>query len=31
MAQAICREVEPEWRQVGASHVACHFAEQVTL
>lgn len=31
MAQAICREVEPEWRQVGLSHVACHFAEQVAL
>ena len=27
MVQPICRDVEPEWRQVGESHVACHFAE----
>ena len=27
MAQPVCREVEPEWRPVGASMVACHFAE----
>ncbi len=27
MAQPVCREMEPEWRVVGASHVACHFAE----
>ncbi len=26
MTQAICRTVEPEWRQVGSSLVACHFA-----
>jgi oligopeptide transport system ATP-binding protein len=27
VAQHICREVEPAWRSVGASMVACHFAE----
>jgi len=27
MARPVCREVEPEWRPVGASMVACHFAE----
>jgi oligopeptide/dipeptide ABC transporter ATP-binding protein len=27
MAQALCRQTEPEWRAVGASMVACHFAE----
>ncbi len=27
VAQGICREVEPAWRPVGASMVACHFAE----
>jgi oligopeptide/dipeptide ABC transporter ATP-binding protein len=26
IAQDICRQVEPEWRQVGESEVACHFA-----
>jgi oligopeptide/dipeptide ABC transporter ATP-binding protein len=26
IAQDICRRVEPEWRQVGESEVACHFA-----
>ncbi|WP_415386127.1 ABC transporter ATP-binding protein [Roseomonas sp. BN140053] len=30
MAQEICRRVEPEWRPVGASMVACHFAEQTS-
>jgi oligopeptide/dipeptide ABC transporter ATP-binding protein len=26
IAQDICRHVEPDWRQVGESEVACHFA-----
>ena len=26
IAQDLCRQVEPEWRQVGESEVACHFA-----
>jgi hypothetical protein len=26
MAQELCRRVEPEWRRVGESEVACHFA-----
>ena len=26
IAQDICRRVEPAWRQVGESEVACHFA-----
>jgi oligopeptide/dipeptide ABC transporter ATP-binding protein len=26
LAQPVCREVEPEWRPVGESMVACHFA-----
>ena len=30
MAQEPCRTTEPAWRNVGASQVACHFAEQVS-
>ena len=30
MAQPVCRVDAPEWRRVGQSEVACHFAEQVT-
>ena len=30
MAQPVCRVDAPEWRRVGESEVACHFAEQVT-
>jgi oligopeptide transport system ATP-binding protein len=30
MARPLCREQEPAWRQVGASFVACHFAEEVS-
>ena len=29
MAEPLCREQVPAWRQVGASLVACHFAEAV--
>ncbi len=31
MAQELCRTTEPAWRNIGASQVACHFAEQVSL
>jgi oligopeptide transport system ATP-binding protein len=27
LAQDVCRRMEPEWRAVGDSMVACHFAE----
>jgi oligopeptide/dipeptide ABC transporter ATP-binding protein len=30
MARAHCHEAEPQWRRVGDSMVACHFAEQTT-
>ena len=30
MARAYCREQEPQWRLVGESMVACHFAEETT-
>ena len=30
MARALCREAEPQWRRVGDSLVACHFAEETT-
>jgi oligopeptide/dipeptide ABC transporter ATP-binding protein len=29
LAQDVCRSVEPEWRAVGDTMVACHFAETV--
>ncbi len=28
MAQPVCRETEPAWREVGASMVACHFPNE---
>ena len=30
MARAHCRETEPQWRRVGESLVACHYAEETT-
>jgi peptide/nickel transport system ATP-binding protein len=30
MARPLCREQEPQWRRVGESMVACHFAEETT-
>ena len=30
MARAHCREAEPQWRRVGDSLVACHYAEETT-
>jgi len=29
VAQAVCRQVEPEWRRLGDAMVACHFAERL--
>jgi len=29
LAQDICRQIDPEWRLVGGSAVACHFAEDL--
>jgi oligopeptide/dipeptide ABC transporter ATP-binding protein len=28
MARPLCREQEPQWRRVGESMVACHYAEE---
>ena len=30
MAREVCVKVEPEWRELGGSMVACHFAEDVS-
>jgi oligopeptide transport system ATP-binding protein len=30
IARPYCREQEPQWRRVGQSMVACHFAEETT-